>query len=175
MLFHFWGFPGGSVVKNLPAKAGDTKDMRSNPVLRTSPGVGNGNLLQYSWLENNPMDRGAPWPTIYGVTKSWIQLSTAQHLISTYLWIFQMSLWFWNMNSFWFLISFHWNYFVIENTLFYFSFLKFIETCFVVYPRECFMCTWEKYLFCHCWLDCSIYIKSSWFMVFINFYSLLIF
>ena len=107
VLFNFWGFPGGSVVKNLPAKAGDTRDMGSVPVSGTVPGVGNGNPLQYSWLEN-PMDRGAWWPTVNGVTKGWIWLSTAQHLISTYLWIFQISLWCWNLNSFWFLISCHW-------------------------------------------------------------------
>ena len=34
-----------------------------------SPGVGNGNLLQYSWLEN-PMDRGAWWDTVHGVAES---------------------------------------------------------------------------------------------------------
>ena len=41
-----------SVVKNLPAKAGDTRDAGLSPGLRRSPGVGNGNLLQYSCLEN---------------------------------------------------------------------------------------------------------------------------
>ena len=46
------GFPGGSVVKNLPDNAGDT---RLTPVGGRSPGVGNGNPLQYSYLEN-PMD-----------------------------------------------------------------------------------------------------------------------
>ena len=49
------GFPGGSVVKNLPANAGDTGLV---PGSGRSPGVGNGNLLQYSCLENS-MDRGA--------------------------------------------------------------------------------------------------------------------
>ena len=49
------------VVKNLPANAGDIRDMGSIPKLRRSPGVGNGNPLQYSCLEN-PMDRGAWWP-----------------------------------------------------------------------------------------------------------------
>ena len=47
------GFPGSSVVKNLPAKAGETGSI---PGLGTSPGGGKGN--QYSCLEN-PMDRGA--------------------------------------------------------------------------------------------------------------------
>ena len=49
------GFPGGSVVKNLLANAGDAGLI---PGLGRSPGVGNGNPLQYSCLEN-PMDRGA--------------------------------------------------------------------------------------------------------------------
>ena len=46
---------GGSVIKNLPANAGDTGLI---PGLGISPGEGNGNPLQYSCLEN-PMDRGA--------------------------------------------------------------------------------------------------------------------
>ena len=46
-----WGFPGGSVVKNLPDNAGDTGDMGSIPGSRRSPGVGNGNPLQYSYLK----------------------------------------------------------------------------------------------------------------------------
>ena len=43
--------------------------------LGRSPGEGNGNPLQYSCLEN-PMVRGAWWVTVYGVTKTWTQLST---------------------------------------------------------------------------------------------------
>ena len=43
------GFPGDSVVKNLPANLGD---VGSIPVLARSPGAGNDNLLQYSCLEN---------------------------------------------------------------------------------------------------------------------------
>ena len=53
------GLPGGSVVKNLPANAGDTGDGGSILGSGRSPGEGNGNPLQYSCLEN-PMDRG-PW------------------------------------------------------------------------------------------------------------------
>ena len=49
------GFPGGLVVKNLPANAGD---MGSIPESGRSPGEGNGNPLQYSCLEN-PVHRGA--------------------------------------------------------------------------------------------------------------------
>ena len=44
-------FPGGPVVKNLPANAGDAGDVGSAPELGRSPGGGNGNLLQYSYLK----------------------------------------------------------------------------------------------------------------------------
>ena len=48
------------VVKNLPANAGDTRDMGSIPGSGRFPGEGPGNPLQFSCLEN-PMDRGARW------------------------------------------------------------------------------------------------------------------
>ena len=48
---------------------GDTGDEVSIPGLGRSPGGGNGNPLQYSCLET-PMDRGAWWATVRGVTKS---------------------------------------------------------------------------------------------------------
>ena len=47
------GFPGGAVIKNLPATAGDAGDMGSIPGLGRSPGGGNGNPPQYSCLENS--------------------------------------------------------------------------------------------------------------------------
>ena len=59
------GFPGGSMVKNPPASAGD---LSSIPASGRSPGEGNGNSLQYSCL-GNLMDRGAWWATVHGVTK----------------------------------------------------------------------------------------------------------
>ena len=58
------------MVKNPPANAGDVRDVGSIPGLGRSPGAGRGNPLQYSCLEN-PMDRGAWWATVHGVTKSW--------------------------------------------------------------------------------------------------------
>ena len=67
----FKGFPGGSVVKNLPANAGDIGLISGSG---RSPGEGNGNPLQYSCLEN-PMDREAWWAPVLGVTRSWTQLS----------------------------------------------------------------------------------------------------
>ena len=58
-------FPGGSVVKNLPANSGD---VGSFPGWGRSPGEGNGNPLRYSCLEN-PMDRGAWQSTVQGFTE----------------------------------------------------------------------------------------------------------
>ena len=69
------GFPGGSVVKNPPANAGDARDMGSIPGSGRSPGGGNGNQFQYSCLEN-PMDRGDWWATVHRVSKSWTRLTT---------------------------------------------------------------------------------------------------
>ena len=68
LLYVRLGFPGGSVVKNLPANAGDAGSILG---LGRSPGEGSGNPLQYSCLEN-PMDRGAWWATVHGVAMSWI-------------------------------------------------------------------------------------------------------
>ena len=54
------------MVKNLPASVGDAGWI---PRSRRAPGEGNGNLLWCSsW--DNPMDRGAWWVTVHGVTKS---------------------------------------------------------------------------------------------------------
>ena len=58
------------MVKNSPANARDTRDMGSIPGSDRFLGGENGNLLQYSCLEN-PMDREAWWATVHGVTKSW--------------------------------------------------------------------------------------------------------
>ena len=69
------GFPGGAVVNNLPAIAGDKGDRGLIPGLGRSSGGGSGNPLQYSCLEN-PMDRGAWWVTVHRAAKSPTQLST---------------------------------------------------------------------------------------------------
>ena len=61
------GFPGGSDGKEYACNAGD---MNSIPGLGRSPRGGNGNPLQYSFLEN-PMDRGAWWVIVHRVAKSW--------------------------------------------------------------------------------------------------------
>ena len=54
------------VVKNLPASAGDIRDLGSVPVSGRSPGGGHGSPLQYSCLVN-PMDRGVWWATAHRV------------------------------------------------------------------------------------------------------------
>jgi len=61
------------VVKNLPANAGDVRDMGSIPGLGRSSGGGHGNPLQFSFLEN-PIDRRAWWATVHRVTKSQTRL-----------------------------------------------------------------------------------------------------
>ena len=53
------GFPGGTVVKNPPANAGDIGDSGSIPGSGRAPGGGHGNPFQYSCLEN-PTDREDP-------------------------------------------------------------------------------------------------------------------
>jgi len=61
------------VVKNLPANVRDVRDEGSIPGLGRSHGGGRGNPLQYSCLEN-PLDRGAWWATVHGVTNSGTRL-----------------------------------------------------------------------------------------------------
>ena len=74
------GFPG-SVAKNPPANAGDTEDGGSTPGWGRSPGVGNGNSLHYSYLEN-PTDRGA-WTEVGYSPWGCRELDTPEHLSST--------------------------------------------------------------------------------------------
>ena len=70
------------MVKNLPANPGDIRDMGSIPGLGRSPfspGEGNGNPLQCSFLKT-PMDRGVSWTTVHGVAKE-SDLVTEQQII----------------------------------------------------------------------------------------------
>ena len=62
-------FLGGTVVKNLPANEGDAGDTGLIPASGRSPGVKNGNPLQYSCLENF-MDRGAWQATVHRVAEN---------------------------------------------------------------------------------------------------------
>ena len=66
---HFRASLVATVVKNLPANAGDIRDAGSIPGSERSPGGGHGNPLQCSCLEN-PMDRGAWRAIVDGVSKS---------------------------------------------------------------------------------------------------------
>ena len=73
MYLYNWASQVVLVVKNRPANAGDIRDAVSIPGSGRSLGGGHGNPLQYSCLEN-PMDRGAWWVTVQGVTESRIGL-----------------------------------------------------------------------------------------------------
>ena len=74
------GFPGGTVVKNPPANAGNEREMGSISGSGRSSGGGNSNLLQYSCLENS-IDRGAWWATAHGVSES----DTTEQLSKIYM------------------------------------------------------------------------------------------
>ena len=64
-----WASQVVQVVKNLPANTGDARDVGLIPELGRSPGEGNGNPLQYCYLEN-PMNRWAWWATVHRAAKS---------------------------------------------------------------------------------------------------------
>ena len=70
---YIWGFPGGASGKNLPANAGDRRDVGSIPGSVRYPGGGHGNPLQYSCLEK-PMNRGALHAIVHGVMQSQTRL-----------------------------------------------------------------------------------------------------
>ena len=73
-------------VKNLPAHAGDARDLGLIPGSRRSFGEGNGNVLLCSCLENSK-DSGAWWATVHGVTRRLTRLNThTQHLVFLSLW-----------------------------------------------------------------------------------------
>ena len=73
------------------ANAGDVGDVGSIPGLGRSLGVGNGNPLQYSCLENS-MDRGAWRAIVYGVAESsmteWLSMNTRESLINRWKFFF---------------------------------------------------------------------------------------
>ena len=74
-----WWFPGSSVVRNLPANAGD---MEFNPWVRIYSGE-NDILFQYPCL-GNPMDRGAWWATVHRVSRVRYNLATKQQHMLRY-------------------------------------------------------------------------------------------
>ena len=69
------------MIKNTPANSTDTGDASLIPGSGRSPGIGNGNPLQYSCLENSK-DRGAWWATVHAVAKSQTGLSMHAHVHS---------------------------------------------------------------------------------------------
>ena len=77
------GFPGSSDGKDSACNAGDPGLI---PGSERSPGEGNDCPLQYSCLEN-PVDRGAWWATVHGVTKSrtWLSHFTSLHKLQEIL------------------------------------------------------------------------------------------
>ena len=80
------------MVKNLPANAEDARDMGLIPRLGRSPGEGNGNLLQYSCLENS-MDRRAWWTTVHGVAElDMTEHTNISHQLKTWLLLFSIYL-----------------------------------------------------------------------------------
>ena len=79
------GFPGSSVVKNLPTNAGDTRDPGSIPGWGRFLGGENGNSLRYSCL-GNPVDRGAWQAAVHRAAKMWTQLSTQHKHIRILVW-----------------------------------------------------------------------------------------
>ena len=104
-------FPGGSVVKNPPANAGDSGSI---PGSRRSPEEGNANPLHYSYWENS-MDSEAWWATIHRVAKSQTRLSdwACVHVVESLPrndrgdpwlrspWIRSLLFYFWKWDSAW--------------------------------------------------------------------------
>ena len=81
------------------------RDMGSISVSERSPGGGNDNPLQYSCL-NNPMDRGAWWSIVHGVTKSWTWMSD---------WAWMHAFWeVWGNISLWFWSEFPWSWIMLS-------------------------------------------------------------
>ena len=78
----YWRKFGSIYQVFLPANATDTRDSCLIPGSGRSPGVGNGNPLQYSCLENS-MDRRAWWATVHGAAESRTQLGVWAHSTSS--------------------------------------------------------------------------------------------
>ena len=82
---HLGGFPGGTSSKEPTCQCRRNKRRKFNPWVRKSPGVGHGNPLPYSCLEN-PMDKGAWRALVHRVAKSWTGLEwLSRHTVSYHL------------------------------------------------------------------------------------------
>ena len=99
------GFPRDSVGKEPTCSVGDSGDMGSFPRLGRSPGVGHGNPLQHSCLQN-PMDSGAWWATVHRVAMSltwpkrlsmhthyWVDNILKIQEVKDILWVCEFLLW----------------------------------------------------------------------------------
>ena len=75
----------GSVVKNLPANEGDAGDTGLIPASGRSPGVKNGNPLQYSCLENF-MNRGTWYATVHGIAKTQTHSHKQSNALGRLIW-----------------------------------------------------------------------------------------
>ena len=88
---HTHTFPMCLSSKELAYNSGGVRNVSSIPGYERAPGVGNGNPLQYSHLENH-MDRGAWWPTVHGVATrvglNWSSLLCTHTCIYIYIYIY---------------------------------------------------------------------------------------
>ena len=91
---YIWASQVAPVIKNLPANAGNIRDVGSIPGLGRYPRVRHGNPLQYSCLEN-AMDRGAWWATVHRIAKldmpEWLTHIAVLNVISIW-WVHAQSL-----------------------------------------------------------------------------------
>ena len=85
------GFPTDTVVKNLPANAGDAIDVGLIPGLGGCPGLGNGNPLQCSCIENST-DRGSWWAIVHGGHKKSDLIEQLNTHICIYIYSFFLNL-----------------------------------------------------------------------------------
>ena len=141
-------FPGGSNGKE---SACNTGDLCLIPVSGGSPGEGNGNRLQYSWLENF-MGRGAWQATVHGVTKSWTQLSDyhSRHTLNeTALFICLLAfVLLWNVCSSFACFSTGWS-----------VFLYILDTSYLL--NVLWECIWQKALLFCFWIVIYAFISNT--------------
>ena len=109
ILFWSYYFQVALVVKSPPVNAGAIGNLGSIPGSRISPGEGTGNPFQYSCLKN-PIDRGAWWAMVCGVTKSWTRLKQ---------------------------LSTHALYIIVSTKLVFFYVQQYAQVCQLFFKRSC--------------------------------------